>query len=99
MIINKNELNAKNELRLPKQQLELALVNIGPFWHPNGNSFELTRGPLAPPWNPEQMQLVFTRLLPVAQSLELRQGIGVDPLCNRGTTMHFKGAVAFGLVA
>lgn len=89
----------KNELRLPKQQLELALVNIGPFWRPDGNSFELTRGPLDPPWNPEQMQLVFTRLLPIAQSLELRQGIGVDPLCNRGTTMHFKGAVAFGLVA
>lgn len=84
---------------MSKQQLELALVNIGPFWHPDGNSFELTRGPLDPPWNPEQMQLVFTRLLPIAQSLELRQGIGVDPLCNRGTTMHFKGAVAFGLVA
>lgn len=86
---------------MPKQQLELALVDIGPFWHPDGNSFELTRGPLDPPlfWNPEQMQLVFTRLLPIAQSLELRQGIRVDPLCNRGTTMHFKGAVAFGLVA
>lgn len=89
----------KSELRLPKQQLELALVNIGPFWHPDGNPSELTQRPLAPPWNPEQMQLVFTRLLPIAQSLELRQGIGVDPLCNRGTTMHFKGAVAFGLVA
>lgn len=89
----------KSELRLPKQQLELALVNIGPFWHPDGNPSELTQGPLGPPWNPEQMQLVFTRLLPIAQSLELRQGIGVDPLCNRGTTMHFKGAVAFGLVA
>lgn len=84
---------------MPKQQLELALVNIGPFWHPDGNSFELTQGPLDLPWNLEQMQLVFTRLLPIAQSLELRQGIGVDPLCNRGTTMNFKGAVAFGLVA
>lgn len=89
----------KSELRLPKQQLELALVNIGPFWHPDGNPSELTQGPLDFPWNPEQMQLVFTRLPPIAQSLELRQGIGVDPLCNRGTTMHFKGAVAFGLVA
>lgn len=84
---------------MPKQQLELALVNIGPFWHPDGNPSELTQGPLDFPWNPEQMQLVFTRLLPIAQSLELRQGIGIDPLCNRGTTMHFKGAVAFGLVA
>lgn len=89
----------KSELRLPKQQLELALVNIGSFWHPDRNSFELTQGPLDLPWNPGQMQLVFTRLLPIAQSLELRQGIGVDPLCNRGTTMHFKGAVTFGLVA
>ena len=89
----------KSELRLPKQQLELALVNIGPFWHPDGNPSELTQGPLDFPWNPEQMQLVFTRLPPIAQSLELRQGIGVDPLCNRGTTMHFKSAVALGLVA
>ena len=89
----------KSELRLPKQQLELALVNIGPFWHPDGNPSELTQGPLDFPWNLEQMQLVFTRLPPIAQSLELRQGIGVDPLCNRGTTMHFKGAVAFSLVA
>lgn len=89
----------KSELRLSEQQLELALVNIGPFWHPDGNPSELTQGPLDLPWNLGQMQLVFTRLLPIAQSLELRQGIGVDPLCNRGTTMHFKGAVAFGLVA
>lgn len=39
----------KSELRLPKQQLELALVNIGPFWHPDGNPSELTQGPLGPP--------------------------------------------------
>lgn len=39
----------KSELRLPKQQLELALVNIGPFWHPDGNPPELTQGPLGPP--------------------------------------------------
>lgn len=84
---------------MPKQQLELALVNIGPFWHPDGNSFELMQGPLDLPWNLEQMQLVLPDYFPSRKSLELRQGIGVDPLCNRGTTMHFKGAVAFGLVA
>lgn len=84
---------------MPKQQLELALVNIGPFWHPDRNSFELTQGPLDLPLESWTNAISFTRLLPIAQSLELRQGIGVDPLCNRGTTMHFKGAVAFGLVA
>ena len=59
----------KSELRLPKQQLELALVNIGPFWHPDGNSFELTQGPLDFPWNPEQMQLVLPDYFPSRKAL------------------------------
>ena len=88
----------KSELRLPKQQLELALVNIGPFWHPDGNSFELTQGPLDLPWNLEQMQLVLPDYFPSRKALSLihisrNPYIVVDVLTNKRRDLLYQLAL------
>ena len=80
----------KSELRLPKQQLELALVNIGPFWHPDGNSFELTQRPLDFPWNLEQMQLVFPITSHRDRTLEVHRRSTVAERINPDTLAKLK---------